>query len=138
MAKTAQDSAAKFVERASAASQDYVKGVETTTKDQAANAIAAKEIMKQALTASFARDSYAKGLARSGKAGHIAGVKAKGGDRFASGVSVSSAKYAEGSGKYDQARKAADSMPRGLKGSETNLARVKAVVTAQRTVKVGA
>lgn len=136
--KSAQDSAQKFVERAAGASGDYVKGVETTSKDQAANAIAAKEIYKQALTASFTRDSFAKGLAKSGKAGHIAGVKAKGAERFAGGVSVSSAKYAEGSGKYDQARKAADSMPRGLKGSETNLARVKAVVAAQRTVKVGA
>lgn len=136
--KTAQDSAAKFVERASAASGDYVKGVETTSKDQAANAIAAKAIYAAALQASIARGSYEKGLAKSGKAGHIAGVKAKGADRFASGVSVSSAKYAEGSGKYDQARKAADSMPRGLKGSETNLARVKAVVSSQRAVKVGA
>lgn len=136
--KSAQEVSRKFAERAANASQDYVTGVETTSKDQAANAIAAKGIWKQALDQAAAGDRFAKGLAKAGKAGWIAGVKAKGGDRFASGVTVSAGKYAEGSGKYDQARKAADSMPRGLKGSDTNLARVKAVVAAQRAVKVAA
>ena len=136
--KTAQSVATKYVERASAATADYVSGSEQTTKDQAALAIASKEIYKQALQASFTRDSYSKGLGKSGKAGWLRGVKEKGGARFAGGVSVSAGKYATESGKYDTARNAASGMPRGLKGSETNLARVKAVVTALRVAKVGA
>lgn len=136
--KSAAEVATKFAERAANASQDYVRGAETTTKDQSTNAIAAKGIWKQAIDAAAGRDAFAKGLTKSGKAGWIAGIKAKGGDRFASGVTVAAPKYAEGSGKYDQARKAADAMPRGLKGSDTNLARVKAVVAAQRAVKVAA
>jgi len=40
--KTASQSAQKFVERASAASGDYVSGAQTSTKDQAAAAIAGK------------------------------------------------------------------------------------------------
>lgn len=135
--KTASQVAQKFVERASAASNDYVTGAEQTTRDQAASAIAAKEIYKQALTASFTRDSFSKGLQKSGKAGWLRGVKEKGGARYAGGVSVSAGKYATESGKYDTARNAASSLPRGLKGSETNLARVKAVVTALRSAKVG-
>jgi len=138
MAKSASEVAGKYAERAANASQDYVRGAETTTKDQSANAIAAKGIWKQALDQAAAAGRFEKGLQKVGKAGWLLGVKAKGGDRFASGVTVAAPKYAEGSGKYDQARKAADSLPRGLKGSDTNLARVKAVVAAQRAVKVGA
>ena len=135
--KSAQQSAAKFVERASAASGDYVAGAQQTTKDQAALAIAAKLIWKQALDAAASRDSFAKGLQRSGKSGWLDGVTKKGGERFAGGVSVSAGKYATNSAKYDGARGAAASLPRGLKGSAQNLGRVAAVVNAMRAVKVG-
>lgn len=134
--KTAQQSAQKFVDRASGASADYKKGAESTSKDQSARAIGAKEIYKSALTASFGRDSYAKGLGRSGKAGWLEGVQKKGADRYAGGVAVSAAKYATNSGKFDGARTAADALPRGLKGSPQNLARVSAVVNALRAVKL--
>lgn len=135
--KSAQSSAMKFVERAGAASGDYVKGAQETTKDQAARAIASKAIYQQALTASFTRGSYEKGLGKSGKAGWVRGVTEKGANRFAEGVAGSVQKYAVESGKFDSARSASDSMPRGLKGSATNLAKVGAVVNALRAAKVG-
>lgn len=138
MAKSASSVAQKYVDRAGAASGDYVKGAEETTKDQSSAAIAAAPIYAQAVQAAITRGSYAKGLQKSGKAGWLAGVKAKGGDRYGSGVAASSGKYATESAKFDSARGAAASLPRGIKGSETNLARVKAVVTALRTAKVGA
>lgn len=138
MAKNAQAVAEKFVNRAGAASGDYVSGSEQTTKDQSSAAIAAKAIYQQALTASFARGSFEKGLAKSGKSGWLNGVRSKGSERFASGVAASAGKYAQESGKYDGARNAASSLPRGLKGSATNLARVSAVVNALRTAKTGA
>lgn len=134
--KTAQDSALKFVERASSASGLYKSGAESTSKDQAARAIASKKIYQDGLTASFSRDAYAKGLSKSGKAGWLEGVQKKGADRYAGGIAVSGSKYATNSAKYDGARMAAENLPRGLKGSETNLARVKAVVSALRAVKV--
>ena len=137
MAKSASSVVQKFIERAGAASGDYVSGAQQTTKDQSARAIAAKAIYQQALTASFARDSYAKGLQKSGQAGWKKGVEEKGANRFAEGVAVSGSKYATNSGKYDSARAASDSMPRGLKGSPTNLAKVAAVVSALRATKVG-
>lgn len=133
--KTAQASSQKFVDRASASSADYVKGAQDTAKDQSARAISAKTIWKQAIDKAATDDRYAKGLTKSGKTGWLDGVVKKGGDRYASGVSISASKYATESGKYDQARQAADSMPRGLKGSQTNLDRVKTVVNALRKVK---
>src|SRR3990167_169992 len=135
--KSAQASAMKFLEMASAASGDYVKGAQETGKDQSARAIAAKAIYQQALTASFGRGSFEKGLQKSGKAGWLRGITDKGGNRFGEGVAASSQKYATESGKFDAARSASDSMPRGLKGSSTNLAKVTAVVNALRMAKVG-
>lgn len=132
--KTAAASAQKFVDRAAAASGDYVSGAQSTTKDQAALAVAAAPIYAQAVQAAITKGSYAKGLQKSGKGAWLEGVTKKGADRFASGVSTSMQKYAQNSAPFDSARGAASSLPRGLKGSETNLARVKAVVTALRAV----
>lgn len=133
--KSASQSAQKFVERASVASGDYVTGAESTSKDQAALAIAAAPNYAAGVQAAITRGAYAKGLQKSGKQGWLAGVKAKGGERFASGVANSASKYATNSAKYDQARGAAASLPRGPKGSATNLNRVSAVVNALRTTK---
>jgi len=137
--KTASQSVAKWSERTSSASQLYVDGARSTDKDQAAKAIAAKEVYKSALNESFGRDSYAKGLQRSGRAGWLAGIEQKGGQNFATGVGTDSArnKYATNSGKYDAARNAAAGLPRGPRGSAGNLARVAAVANALRAVKVG-
>jgi hypothetical protein len=135
--KTAQQSAQKFVERASGAAGDFVAGAQGTSKDQAALAAAAAPIYQQALQASFTRNAFAKGLQKSGKQGWLAGIVAKGGERFAGGVSASSGKYAMNSARFDGARGAASSLPRGMKGSEANIGRVKAVVTALRAAKVG-
>lgn len=138
MAKSAQQSAAKYVSRAGAATQDYVDGAANTTKDQAQAAIAAKTVYQQALTESFGRDAFAKGLQKSGKSGWQTGVAKKGSLRFAEGVQSGADSYATESGRYDSARNAAASLPRGLKGSETNFARSKAVGAALRAAKVGA
>lgn len=136
--KTASQSVGKWSSRTSAASSDYATGCQQTDKDQAARGIAAKEIYKQALTESFGRDAYAKGLGRSGNQGWKTGVAEKGAQNFSTGVSTQSAqsKYTENSGKYDTARMAADRLPRGPRGSAQNLARVAAVANALRAIKV--
>jgi hypothetical protein len=135
--KTAQQSATKFVERAGAASQDYVSGAESTNRDQSQAAIAAAPNYAAGVQAAIGRGAYQKGLQQSGKAGWLQGIRAKQG-RFAEGVAQGAVKYATESGKYDGARSAADSMPRGPKGSEANYARAKTVGQALRKQKVGA
>lgn len=137
--KSANEAVTKWQTRASSAGSDYAHGAQSTEKDQAARAIAAKIIYQQQLTESFARDAFAKGLQKSGRAGWLAGVTEKGVNNYSSGVSAESSrsKYATNSGKYDAARKAADSLPRGGRGSAQNLQRVNAVMTALRAVKIG-
>lgn len=130
MAKTASQVSQKYADRAGAASGDYVSGAQGTSKDQAAAGIAAATIYAQATQASIANGSYAKGLQRSGKAGWIAGITSKGGNRYGEGVSAAAPKYATESGKFDAARSAASSAPRGIKGSPQNLAKVTTVVNA--------
>lgn len=136
--KTASQSVGKWSNRTGAAASDYATGAQQTDKDQAARAIAAKEVYKAALTESFSRDAYAKGLSRSGKQGWQAGVQQKGAQNFSTGVSTQAAqdKYVQNSGKYDSARQAAANLPRGPRGSAANLARVSAVANALRAVKV--
>jgi len=136
--KTASQSVTKWAQRTGAASQDYAAGVRDTDKDQASRAIAAKEIYKAALTESFGRDAYAKGLQRSGNQGWKMGVAEKGAQNFSTGVSTQGAqsKYTENSARYDTARMAAEKLPRGPRGSAQNLARVSAVANAMRAVKV--
>lgn len=136
--KTANESAKKFVERAGAATGDYVDGASRTPKDQSANAIAAEGNYNAGITQAITAKRYSKGLTKSGKAGWLNGIKNKGQNRYAEGVADSAGKYATNSGAYDSARGAADSLPRGPKGSETNYARAKAVGTALRKQKVGA
>lgn len=135
--KTASQSSQKYADRAGAASGDYVKGAQETTKDQAAAAIAAAPIYAQAVQQAVSNGSYAKGLQKSGKAGWLAGVTSKGGNRYGEGVSSAAPKYATESAKYDSARSAASSLPRGIKGSAGNIARVTAVVNALRAAKSG-
>ena len=136
--KSANEAVGKWQNRAGAASGDYAEGARTTDKDQAQRAIAAKTVYQNALTESFGRDAYAKGLTRSGKQGWLQGVEQKGAQNFSTGVSADIArnKYVQNSSKYDSARKAADSLPRQGRGSAANLARVAAVANALRAVKV--
>ena len=137
--KTANVAGPKFAERAAAASGSYLSGAQNTTKDQSAAAIAAKAIWQSQLQAAIARGAYEKGLQNSGKAGWLAGVQQKGQQNYQTGVSSPKAlsKYVSNSGKYDSARGAANSLPRGPKGSPANIARVTAVVNALHAAKVG-
>jgi len=136
--KSASQSASKFVERAGAATQDYTEGARSTNKDQAAAAIAGKGNWAAGIQAAITGDRYAKGLSVSGKQGWLKGVTEKGANRFAEGVASGASKYATNSGKYDSARGAAESLPRGPKGSEANYNRAKVVGQALRKMKVGA
>lgn len=135
--RSAQQSAEKFASRAAAASGDYVSGAQTTTKDQNAAAIAAAAIYAQATQAAIAEGRFSRGLQKAGKQKWLEGVTGKGGNRYGEGVSGAASTYASESARFDSARGAAASLPRGVKGSPANLQRVAAVVTAQIKAKTG-
>lgn len=137
--RTASQAVGRWAEGAGNASQRYIEGATQTTKDQAAAAIAAKPLYQQGIQEAIAQGRYEKGLQKSGKAGWQQGVAEKGAANYGVGVTSPSAqsRYAQESGRYDGARNAASSSPRGPKGSPQNLQRVTAVVSALRAVKNG-
>ena len=139
MSKNASTAALKWAQRAGSAGSDYESGVMNTDKDQAARAIAAKALYQQGVTEAISRGAYEKGLQKSGKSGWQQGVQEKGVSNFSTGVMAPSAQssYASESGKYDSARNAAASAPRGPKGSPANLQRVALVANALRAIKIG-
>jgi hypothetical protein len=87
----AQSVAAKWSQRTQAAAQDYTAGVQNTTKDPTANAIAAGPRYIQRVTEAFNSGKWANGLRRTGKAGWQAATIAKAGN-FSTGVAASEAK----------------------------------------------
>lgn len=135
--KTAQQSSQKWVDRSGQASGDYVKGATETTKDQAALAAAAEPNYKAGVIAAANAGRYGAGVRKAGKQKWLDGVTKKGGNRFAEGVASASSDYATESARFDGARNAAASLPRGPKGSAGNLQRVAAVANALRAVRVG-
>lgn len=136
--KTAQEVSNKFVQRASAASGDYVEGARSTEKNWQQATAAAAEVHKAATMEALNRGAFAKGVQAAGNAAWQQGIETKGSTRYAEGVSTSASKYAENSARFDAARQAAKGMPRQVKGSPANLQRTAAVVAALRKVKTGA
>jgi hypothetical protein len=92
---TAQDVAAKWQTRTSAAAPDYAKGVANTDKDPTALAIAAGPRLLANFTAAFQSGKWANGLRKSGKAGWQAAVASKGQTNFATGVAAAVPKVTE-------------------------------------------
>lgn len=137
--RTASQSAERWATGAGSAAGRYIEGASETTKDQAAAAIAAKPLYQAGVQEAIAQGRYERGLQKSGKQGWLQGVQEKGAANFGVGVSSPSAqsRYASESARYDGARNAAASAPRGPKGSPQNLQRVAAVVNAMRAVKTG-
>lgn len=135
----ASTAATKWQRNAGLAGSSYLAGAQGTTKDQSAAAIAAKSNWQAGLTAAFSAGSFEKGLQRSGKQGWINGIQQKGEANYTQGVgaAASASKYSTNSGRFDAARGAAASSPRGPKGSPGNLQRVALVANAEHAAKVG-
>ena len=135
--KSASQSADKFVQNAGAASNYYTQGAQQTTRDQAALAAAAEGVWFQAVTAANSRKAFSKGVSAAGKQAWLAGIQTKGANRFGEGVAAAREKYAANSGKYDGARGAAASLPRGPRGSAANYNRSAAVGKALNAARDG-
>jgi hypothetical protein len=92
--------AKKFVARAGVAAGDYTAGVNGTTKDQAALAIAAKDSWAAGVQAAVQNGSYVRGLTKSGTAKWKANAAGIGASRYAPGVANAQQAYVTGFGPY--------------------------------------
>jgi hypothetical protein len=95
--------AAKWAQRAGAASQDYADGVANTTKDPTALAAAQGQRYIQGVQDSYNSGKWARALQRVGVAGWKAAVASKGVANYSTGVQAGQQKYAAAMGPVLQA-----------------------------------
>jgi len=133
--KGVEAAAKKFVARASASVGDYKDGV-NATNNQSENAIAAEELYVAGIQDSIARGARVSGLEKAGTAKWKKNTIAKGGARFAAGVSAGSDAYKAGVSPYLDTLAGLTLSPRGPKGSPENLERVRQTNEALRQKKI--
>jgi hypothetical protein len=129
--KTLKDAGAyadKFANRAGAAVNDYVTGVNGST-GQAAAAAAAADKWQQGVSAASAKTRFVNNVTAAGDAMWKAGVTSKGQTRYAPGVTAGKQKWANNVQKFFAALKGLSLPPRGLRGSAQN-AQISATVQA--------
>jgi len=129
--------AEKLVRRGAMAGDDYKVGCETTRKDQAESAIAAKDNYVAALTESFARGAFEKGLTKSGHAKWRAKATTKGAVNYPTAMRLAGSDYASGVEPYFRALESLTLPPKGTRGSPGNLERVRVLTEALHAVRMG-
>jgi len=128
--------AERWARRAAAASPDYTKGIETTSKDWAAAAGGAAASYKQAVTAAAGAGRFEKGVAKAGTAKWKKNAIEKGPARYAQGVGVAQPEYQGGFAPFLEAIGRIDLPARGPSGSPQNYARVQPIGTALNALKM--
>lgn len=110
----AQSVADKWVQRASAASQDYAQGVAQTDKDPTALAAANGARYIQGVQDAYNSGKWARRLQQVGKAGWQQAVASKGVANYGTGVNASRDKFAQAIGPVLTAVAAAQAQVRSM------------------------
>lgn len=129
--------AQKWARRAGSAGQEYAEGVAMTPKSWQGATTAATKNYDAGVQAAIGRGAFAKGVNKAGDAKWKRGATEKGPARFAQGVQVAEQDYSGAMAPYLEAIGRVDLPPRGPVGSAGNFARVVAIGTALRNLKVG-
>lgn len=135
--KPADQSAAKWAQRASAAGQAYTDGVKNPKTDWATATSNAADNWGQGVSAAVADGRFAKGVTAAGTAAWATGATNKGANRYGPGVQGAQQKYASGSSKYIQVLNSLQLPPRRPKGDPANQQRAQVVAAALRAAKLG-
>ena len=127
--------AAKWARRAGSASDEYAKGIASTTRSWQAASSAAERNYQAGVTAAAGAGRYGKGIARATDAKWKKGATEKGPMRYSQGVGVAEQDYSTGVAPYLEVIGRTDLPPRGPAGSDGNYARVMAIGKALRGLK---
>jgi len=125
----------KWKRRAGSAGDEYRQGVEGTSKDWASSASASEPAYKAGVTAAASAGRFGKGIARAGSAKWKANAAAKGPMRFSQGVEMAEGDYTKGFAPFHEAIGRTDLPQRGMRGSESNYARVSGIGKALHQLK---
>lgn len=116
---------------------DYKLGVTSPKRDWAEEAKAAKDNWKAGIDAAAAKDLFAKGVEKAGTGKWKEKALKKGPTRFSEGVYMARPDYEKGFAPFREAIAAVDLGPRYPKRDPRNLERVKKVVDALVSKKLG-
>lgn len=118
-------------------SEDYRLGVNNPKRDWAIAAEGGKVNWKAGIDAAAAKDLFGKGVARAGTAKWKSKALSKGPQRFSEGVFLATDDYAKGFEPYRNAISSVDLGPRFPRRDPRNVDRVRKVVDALVTAKLG-
>ncbi|MGH9408221.1 MAG: hypothetical protein ACRD1V_02055 [Vicinamibacterales bacterium] len=135
--KDAGTIATKFVQRASAATQDYQAGVQNAAGAWQANAAAAEPAYEQGVQQAISKKRYGSGINGTSAAKFTKNATSVGPQRYGTGVQAAQSAYQTGVQPYLDVLKGVDLPARGPKGSPQNMQRAQAVAAALRAKKVG-
>lgn len=115
--------------------QDYTDGVANPRRPWAQSTIAAKAAWADGVSQAITRDAFAKGIQSAGESKWQDNALSKGPGRWAEGVRLGKDNFSAGFEPFRAAIAGLQLPPRGPRGDERNLERVRAVVKALREVK---
>ena len=127
---------AKWRERASTATPEYVYGIQNPKISWSAAATAAKDAWRAGVTDAAGRDAYAKGVAKAGDAKWAKKALEIGQRRYPEGIGVAVEDYKSGWAPYYDALSKIDLPPRGPRGDPRNIERVATIVKTLRSLKL--
>lgn len=135
--KSLADIAEKWTRVTPGRVEDYKLGIQNPKRDWAEEAEAGKDNWKAGIDAAAAKDLFSKGIARAGTSKWKEKSLKKGPSRFAEGVYIAGDDYKKGFAPYREAIARTDLGPRFPKRDPRNLDRVKRIVAALISEKLG-
>ena len=126
--------AAKWSRNASAAGESYREGL--AGADWEGPARAAAQAYATGVQQAIGRGAFERGIGTAGNSKWQQAATAKGVARFGEGVQGAQAAYQEGFGPYAQTIASTSLPPKGPKGAEGNIERVRAIARALRAAKL--
>jgi len=134
--KSLGETAERWTRRTAAASPDYQRGVETTSKDWSGAAVAAGPSYRQAVTAAAAAGRFEKGVTKAGTAKWKKNTVEKGPARYAQGAAVAGPEFQAGIGPYLELIGRTDLPARRPAGDPSNIGRITPITQALHTLKM--
>lgn len=125
-----EEIAEKFATVTPQRAAEYVKGVETTDVDWAKATKDAEGSYEEGVNKAIARKAFGKGVTAAGTEKYKAGVREKGGQRFASGVAIAGPAYQAGFAPFHRVIAQTVLPVRFARRDPRNLRRVEVIVTA--------
>ncbi len=134
--KSVDQSSAKWLRSAQAATQEYAEGVTNPKKDWATETGNANEAYKAGIQKAVADDRFKKGVSKAGTSKWQKGAVEKGVQRWAPGIATAQQSYEEGVKPYLDVIARTQLPKRGPKGDAGNIQRVAILSAALHAEKL--